>query len=43
MSQDRSVVQGGKDERVKAVFYPKDDNASGAPRTNRPAAATCNN
>jgi lipopolysaccharide export system protein LptA len=25
LSQDRSVVQGGKQERVKAVFYPKDD------------------
>jgi lipopolysaccharide export system protein LptA len=43
LSQDRSVVQGGKDERVKAVFYPKDDNASGAPRASRPAPTTCNN
>jgi lipopolysaccharide export system protein LptA len=25
LSQDRSVVQGGKQERVKAIFYPKDD------------------
>jgi len=25
LSQDRSVVQGGRQERVKAVFYPKDD------------------
>jgi hypothetical protein len=24
MSQDRSIVQGGKQERVKAVFYTKD-------------------
>src|SRR5205814_584526 len=24
LSQDRSVVQGGKSERVKAIFYPKD-------------------
>src|SRR5205809_2266935 len=23
LSQDRSVVQGGKQERVKAVFYPR--------------------
>ena len=32
-SQDRSVVEGGKQERVKAVFYPrdaKDKPASGA-------------
>ncbi len=25
VNEDRSVVQGGKQERVKAVFYPKDD------------------
>ena len=25
LSQDRSVVQGGRQERVKAVFYPRDD------------------
>jgi lipopolysaccharide export system protein LptA len=25
LSQDRSVVQGGKQERVKAVFYPRGD------------------
>jgi lipopolysaccharide export system protein LptA len=25
ISQDRSVVEGGKQERVKAVFYPRDD------------------
>jgi lipopolysaccharide export system protein LptA len=25
LSQDRSVVQGGKQERVKAVFYPRDE------------------
>ena len=29
LSQDRSVVQSGKQERVKAVFYPKDDNQAG--------------
>jgi lipopolysaccharide export system protein LptA len=27
LPQDRSVVQGGKQERVKAVFYSKDDKA----------------
>jgi len=27
LSQDRSVVQGGRQERVKAVFYPKEDRA----------------
>jgi lipopolysaccharide export system protein LptA len=25
LSQDRSVVQGGKQERVKAIFYPRDE------------------
>ena len=25
ISQDRSVVEGGKQERVKAVFYPRDE------------------
>jgi lipopolysaccharide export system protein LptA len=43
LSQDRSVVQGGKDERVKAVFYPKDETATGAPRATRPVAAPCDN
>ena len=43
LSQDRSVVQGGKDERVKAVFYPKDDKSDGAARPSRPAPATCAN
>jgi lipopolysaccharide export system protein LptA len=27
VNEDRSVVQGGKQERVKAVFYPRDDRA----------------
>ncbi len=43
LSQDRSVVQGGKDERVKAVFYPKDESSNGTPRASRPAAGTCSN
>lgn len=43
LSQDRSVVQGGKDERVKAVFYPKDDAANGTPRASKPAAVACSN
>lgn len=43
LSQDRSVVQGGKDERVKAVFYPKDETATTAPRATRPVAAPCDN
>jgi lipopolysaccharide export system protein LptA len=43
LSQDRSVVQSGRQERVKAVFYPKDTSASGAPRASRPTALACSN
>jgi lipopolysaccharide export system protein LptA len=30
LSQDRSVVQGGGQERVKAIFYPRDDKKDSA-------------
>ena len=43
LSQDRSVVQGGKQERVKAVFYPREEAKDGAQAAPRPAPATCNN
>ncbi len=45
LSQDRSVVQGGKDERVKAVFHPRRDEAPAAGQGRRPArgAAPCAN
>ena len=43
LSQDRSVVQSGKQERVKAVFYPKDDSTGGTPRASKPAALACSN
>jgi lipopolysaccharide export system protein LptA len=39
LSQDRSVVQGGRQERVKAVFYPRDDRPAGDRA--RPAVRTC--
>jgi lipopolysaccharide export system protein LptA len=41
LSQDRSVVQGGRQERVKAVFYPRDEKKDGQPA--RAAAAPCQN
>ena len=41
LSQDRSVVQGGRQERVKAVFYPRDQKKDGQPT--KTAAATCEN
>jgi lipopolysaccharide export system protein LptA len=31
LSQDRSVVQGGRQERVKAVFYPREEKKDGQP------------
>jgi lipopolysaccharide export system protein LptA len=42
LSQDRSVVQGGRQERVKAVFYPRDEKKNGTSGA-KPAAATCQN
>ena len=45
LAQDKSIVQGGKQERVKAVFHPRDekrdDKKDGA--TPRPSAADCRN
>jgi len=32
LSQDRSVVQGGTQERVKAVFFPKEQSQAQAPK-----------
>jgi lipopolysaccharide export system protein LptA len=46
LSQDRSVVQGGTQERVKAIFYPRDDKRDGRADggvTARAAAASCAN
>ena len=42
LSQDRSVVQGGRQERVKAVFYPRDEKKDGAAGA-KPPAPTCQN
>ncbi|HEX3177464.1 MAG TPA: lipopolysaccharide transport periplasmic protein LptA [Methylomirabilota bacterium] len=44
LSQDRSVVEGGQQERVKAVFYPRDKQAGGADqRPSKAAAVACMN
>ena len=45
LSQDRSVVQGGPQERVKAVFYQKEEKPKDSPTTAaaRPAPTTCEN
>ncbi|MBI2207141.1 MAG: lipopolysaccharide transport periplasmic protein LptA [Candidatus Rokubacteria bacterium] len=44
LSQDRSVVQGGRQDRVKAVFYPRDEKAGadGAPKKKEPAKPCVN-
>ncbi len=43
ISQDRSIVEGGKQERVKAVFYPRDENKSGGAAGARPPGPACAN
>ncbi len=40
LAQDRSIVQGGKQERVKAIFYSKDESTSHAAGGTQPASAT---
>lgn len=39
LSQDRSVVQGGRQERVKAVFYPREER--GEAGRARPSPGAC--
>jgi lipopolysaccharide export system protein LptA len=39
LAEDRSVVEGGKQERVKAVFYPRSQDQPGA--NSRPPGASC--
>jgi lipopolysaccharide export system protein LptA len=43
LSQDRSVVEGGRQERVKAVFHPRDDKKDGQTVTARGPAPSCEN
>jgi lipopolysaccharide export system protein LptA len=38
LSQDRSLVQAGKQERVKAVFYPRDESAGRGAAARPPAS-----
>jgi lipopolysaccharide export system protein LptA len=42
LSQDRSVVQGGQQERVKAVFFPRDEKKGPQPAA-RAAGTACQN
>jgi lipopolysaccharide export system protein LptA len=41
LSQDRSVVEGGKQDRVKAVFYPRDDKPGDPAKKPAAAKAPC--
>jgi lipopolysaccharide export system protein LptA len=43
LSQDRSVVQGGAQDRVKAVFYPRDDKPGDPAAPKETAKAPCAN
>src|SRR5262249_8446421 len=40
LSQDRSVLQAGKQERVKAVFYQKPETSSSGATTSSPTTAS---
>jgi len=42
ISQDRTIVEGGKQDRVKGIFYAKDDKQDGQPAARRTAEA-CKN
>jgi len=43
ISQDRSIVQGGKQERVKAVFYSRDEDKRDGRAVTRRSAEPCRN
>ena len=45
LAQDKSIVQGGKQERVKAVFHPRDEKRDDKKdsATPRPSPADCRN
>ena len=43
ISQDRSIVQGGKQERVKAVFYSRDEDKRDRQAAPRRPAEPCRN
>jgi lipopolysaccharide export system protein LptA len=43
ISQDRSIVQGGKQERVKAVFHPRDEDKRDGQAASRRSAEPCKN
>jgi lipopolysaccharide export system protein LptA len=41
LAEDRSVVEGGKQERVKAVFYPKSQDQPQKPESRAASAVPC--
>lgn len=42
LSQDRSVAEGGKQGRVKGIFYPRDANKDGATPASKPSVSCAN-
>jgi lipopolysaccharide export system protein LptA len=42
LSQDRSVVQSGNQERVQAIFHPREGKKDGAPAARKPASQCAN-
>jgi lipopolysaccharide export system protein LptA len=42
LSQDRSVAESGKQERVKGIFYPRDDKKDGTAPATQPAPPCAN-
>jgi lipopolysaccharide export system protein LptA len=43
ISQDRMVVESGKQERTKGIFYPRDDNKKTASAPAKPGPTACAN
>jgi len=43
ISQDRMIVDGGKDQRTKGIFYPRDDKKTAAAAPAKTGATQCAN
>jgi len=43
MSEDRTTVEGGKQERVKGIFYPRDEDKRNGQAAARRPAEPCRN
>jgi lipopolysaccharide export system protein LptA len=43
ISQDRMIVDGGKDQRTKGIFYPRDEKKTAAAAPAKTGASQCAN